>query len=431
MPPLAHRVLLAACIAWPALLLAQNAAPRLKPRQVPHGKLETIEGYTVVSVDGTPEQMGTAYGILLKPLIQRVVKAMITDRCEGERYARLLKGSAVMARFQRPEHLAELRAIAKAAAVDFDALLLLQYFGDVERGQSATDGAQWCTSFAILPPNTRGNLCLVGRNFDFYDNGVGEYASIIAYYRPKGRIPFLTLTWAGVINGWTLLNERGIVCSNNTGFGATTNSLEGISTCFLLRVVAENAATVAEGIELVRKGPRACGTCMLIASGTPPDGVVIEFDHKKLAILRPRDGFVGDANSFRLLFREAELPVQDTWGRICSAWNYVQKHKGRLDLSHNVAGADGVPIVGMNLHSANIDATHLRLTVAMGKIPACELPYKTLRLTKRGVTPDADAPEPPPAEAAVQRTRHARYVVAAIGLAFVAVVMAGRLRKRL
>ncbi len=402
-----------------------------EPRVVPHGKLEIIHGYTVVSVEGTPEQIGTAYGTLLKPLIQRVVKAMITDAYGEERYARMLEGSAVMAKFQPPDYLAELRAIAKAADVDLKALQLLQYFGDVDRGLPIADAdVSFCTSFAILPPNTQGGICLVGRNFEFYDNGVGEYASLLAYYRPKGRIPFVTVTWAGVINGWTLLNERGIVVSNNTGFGARSNSLKGISTCFLLRYVAERAKSVAEGIELVRKGPRACGTCMLIASGNPPDGAILEFDHEHMAVLRPEGGFVGDANSFRKLFREKLEPLADTWGRLASAHEYVQKHKGRLDLSHNVAGAQGVPIVGMNLHSVNIDATNLRLRVAMGKTPACELPYKAFRLTDKGLVSDAAGPPTPAAGASLQRTRQSRWVILAIGVAFVALAALARAARR-
>jgi hypothetical protein len=221
---------------------------------------------------------------------------------------------------------------------------------------------------------------------------VGKEASILACYRPKGRIPFVSVTWAGVINGWTLLSERGIVCSNNTAFGARSNSLEGISTCFKLRTVAERARSVDEGIALVRKGPRACGTAMLIASGRPPNAAIVEFDHDRFAVIRPKGGFVGAANSFQTLYQEewgwGDADTGGYWGRLGTAHEVVQKHKGRLDIAANPAGADGVPIVGMNLHSANIDATNRRIAVAMGKIPACELPYRTFQLTDRGLLID-------------------------------------------
>ena len=383
-----------------ALCLA-GLATAGQPRIVPHGRLETLNGYTVVSVEGTPEEMGTAYGTLLGPLIRRVMKDVITDDvlADAGRRKAILDASRTMARFQPPEYIAEMRAIARAANVPYDELVLLQYFGDVKRAMPTVPAnPMFCTSFAILPPNTKGRICLVGRNFDFFYPTVAKYASILACYRPKGRISFVTVTWAGVINGWTLLSERGIVCSNNTAYGES-DSLEGISTCFMLRYVAERARTVAEGIDLVRKAPRACGTCMLVASGTPPAGALLEFDHKRFAVRRPRQGFVGADNSFLRLYQEADREPSD-WSRIGTAQALALKARGTLDFAANLAGADGVPLRYINLHSAMIDATHLRLKVAMGDVPACDHAYRAFRLTPKGLVADPAANEarkPPPA----------------------------------
>ncbi|MFW6164292.1 MAG: C45 family autoproteolytic acyltransferase/hydrolase [Planctomycetota bacterium] len=385
--------------AWAASLLwlAVGLAAAAEPRVVPHGRLETLNGYTVVSVEGTPEQMGTAYGTLLKPLIQRVVQDVVADDVLGDpgRRAEILRASRLMARFQPKAYLAELRAMAKAAEVPYDQLVLLQFFGDVQRAMPVRGGAQFCTSFAMVPPLTRGRRCLVGRNFDYFYSGVAEYASILACYRPKGRIAFVTVTWAGVINGWTLLSERGIVASNNTAYGIH-DSLEGISTCFLLRHVVEQAKTVDEGVALVRKGPRACGTALLIASGDPPDAALVEFDHRRIAVRRPRDGFVGADNSFLRLYRGTEQEPSE-WSRIAKARALALAARGKLDFSTNLAGAPGVPLRGINLHSTVLDATALRLKVAMGDTPACEQPYRAFRLTRKGLVADPqanDTPEP-------------------------------------
>jgi len=367
---------------------AAPGPPEVAAPPVAASRQETINGCTVVTVAGTPEEIGAAYGRMLAPTIKRVVKDMITDDFGSDRkaYENMLAGSKVMEGFQPKEYIAELKAISKAAEVPYDKLLLLQYFGDVRRCIRGAGGSPLCTSFAILPPNTKGKVCIVGRNFDYYDNGVGEYASIIAYYRPRGKIPFVTITWAGIINGWTLLNAKGLVVSNNTALGACNNSLEGISTCFLLRYLAENAATVDEAIELVKKLPRSCGTNLLVASGTHLDAAIVEFDHERLAVRRAAGGFVGAANSFEQLYRRRKETTYR--GRVGKAYSLVEKQKGSVDLGSNIAGAEGVPIAGMNLHSAMIDATGRRLRVAMGKIPAYRLPYKAFRLTQDGVVAD-------------------------------------------
>ena len=358
--------------------------PAAEPaRTIEHGRLETLQGYRVLSLDGTPEQMGKACGTLLKPTIQRVVRDMITEGIgrDKEDYASILKGSAVMARHQPDEYMRELKAMAAAADVKYEDLALLQYFGDVRRSISGKGSSSLCTAFAITRPNSREDTCIVGRNFDYFDHGVGDYASLLVHYRPEGKIPFVTVTWAGVINGWTLLNRKGIVVANDTAYGET-NSLAGISTCFLLRHLAENVKTVDEGIELIKNSKRSCGTAVLVASGAPPDGAIVEFDAAEVAVRRLKDGFVGADNRFDKLYD----PGPRFWGgRLGKVKDLVKKHSGKITLTTKIAEADGVPIDGMNLHCVTVDAGRLILRVAMGGIPAYKRPFKTFRLTEEGL----------------------------------------------
>lgn len=365
-----------------------------EPREVSHGRLETIHGYKVLSLEGTPQEMGIAYGTLLQDTIGRVVKDMITDGIgQGkEAYANIIAGSKVMEQHQPKDYLEEVQAMATAADVAYQDLLLLQYFGDVRRSIEGPGSSSLCTSFAILPPHTEEGLCIVGRNLDYFDNGVGDYASLLVYYQPRGKIPFVTVTWAGIINGWTLLNAKGIVVSNNTSFGGRSNSLEGISTCFLLRAIVERAEHLDQGIEIVQKAARSCGTNLLIASGRPPAAAILEFDHAEITVRKAANGFVGAANSFLKLYDEDPAGEAAYWGRIGTAFSLVQERGKRITLEDNIASADGVPIESMNLHSAMIDATHLRLRLAMGRIPACTLPYKGFRLTDKGLVEDTSEP---------------------------------------
>jgi hypothetical protein len=315
---------------------------------------------------------------------------MITDGIgsDAAAYANIQRGSGVMAEFQPEAYRRELQAMAAAAEVRYEDLLLLQYFGDVRRCIEGPGASSLCTSFAVLPPLTRGNTCIVGRNFDYFDHGVGDYASLLVHYRPAGKIPFVTVTWAGIINGWTLLNAEGIVVSNNTCFGARSHSLEGVSTCFLLRHVAEHATSVAEGIELVRNARRSCGTAMLVASGTPPAAALIEFDAAQLAVRRPEHGFVGVANGFQALYRSQPGSY---YGRIGQALDIARRNEGAVDFDTVIAGAPGVPIDGMNLHCVTIDAGARRVRVAMGGIPAYRRPFRTFRLSAQGLQSEIGA----------------------------------------
>jgi hypothetical protein len=374
-----------------------------QPDEATYGRLEVIGGYNVLTLEGTPEQMGTAAGRLVGATIRRVVRAVITDGIgrDPEAYRNILAGSEVMESHQAEDYLLELKALAKAAQVPYQDLLLLQYFGDVRRSLNPNQAgsSSLCTSFAILPPHTKDDACIVGRNFDYFDQGVGEYASLLIYYRPEGKIPFVTVTWAGITNGWTLLNRRGVVVSNNTAF-AGSNSLEGISTCFLMRRIAESVSSLDEGIEIVRKARRSCATNLLIASGNPAEAAIIEFDCRQMDVRRSDSDMVGADNSFKMLY-QPELSEEDeglddclcSHGRLATVYWLLGRRSPDIDVNTNLAGASGVPIRTMNLHSAMIDATHLRLRIAMGRIPACELAYQAFRLSEAGLVSDG-APMP-------------------------------------
>ncbi len=403
--------------AWAALLVfavscngaepPPNGRPDTRPK--PQGSLKRIDGYLVLHVAGTPEQMGEQHGRLLRKEIRKACKALIGDMYLGASHKRLIDGTKVMEQHQPPEFRRELKALAKAAGIDYWDCVAMQLFGDVDRGQpfrwylqddqdnglkDLDDGdGMRCTSFAVFGKATKTGELIAGRNLDFYDAGVGKYGAILMHAAPDKGHRFLTVTWCGIINGWTLMNDKGIVTSNNTAYGggADGDSLKGISTCFMLRKVAQYAATVQEGIAIVRKGPRACGTNMLIAGGNPPDAVMVEFDHKAIAVRRATNGAVFAANSFRKLYNSKT--VDDYLGffsRYRILDKLIKKHHGKIDRTMNFAGAEGVPM-WCNLHSALLLPKDLIIRVSMGEAPAYKRRFRGFRMTRSGLVAEKAA----------------------------------------
>jgi hypothetical protein len=404
----------APCLVLCSLLAVSCDSPDPPPARAPapSGRLERINGCLVLHVAGTPEQMGEQHGRLLRQEIRRACRALIRDSYAGASYDRLIEGVKVMERHQPEAFRREMKALARAAGIDYWDCVAMQLFGDVDRGQPfvwpdedpwgvepdeapddlgtpADTGAPRCTSYAVFGPATKTGELIAGRNLDFYDCGVGEYGAVLMHARPDRAHAFVTVTWAGIINGWTLMNDRGLVTANNSAFGGT-DSLEGISTCFLLRHVVQHAATVEEGIALVRQGPRACGTNMLIAGGHPPDAVIVEFDHKAVAVRRAENGAVYAANSFQKLGMAGRVSnAFAAYGRYGRLGKLISEHHGKIDRTMNFAGAEGVPMF-CNLHSALLFPKALTFRVSMGKAPAYEHPYRAFRMTPGGVVSAED-----------------------------------------
>jgi len=359
------------------------------------GRIETINGYRVLTVSGRPDELGREHGRLLGEQVRRVVQDVVVDGAGAYDLDGLLNGAMVMERYLEPDFRTELHALADAAGVDYRQLVALQLFGDVRIAPS-------CTGFAAFGPATATGECIVGRNMDYWDYGVGEFANQLCCVQPDVGHDFVTVSWAGVINGWTALNEHGIFCSNNIGYGPTEGSLEGLSTCFMVRKVVQYAATVDEAVAIVRRTPRAIGTILLIAGGDPADAVVVEYDHAQVCVRRAEDGWVAADNTMLLLGNEDGQPDPPSeWSRCGRLQELYEAARGQIDRTMNFAAADGVPIRSINLHSALAFPADRSLYVSLGPAPAADQPYRGFRLTPAGiigldVRPATAAPESDP-----------------------------------
>ncbi len=378
------------------LTLAVAATATQVAAPYPRGHRTRLYGTIVMHLAGSPDDLGRQHARMARRLVRRVVNDVIVQgEGAGSRHDSLIKGAMVMEGYLPAEYRAELQALARETGLAYPDLVALQLFGDVQRGQG-------CTSYAVYGPATKTGECIVGRNMDFWDHGVTAYAACLIHYTPTTGIPFVTTSWCGIINGWTAMNACGIVCANNSAYGGK-DSIEGLSTCFMVRKVAQYAHTVEEGIRIVQETPRACGTNLIIAGGDPPQAAIVEFDHEQVVVRRARDGFVCAANSFRALGRPApSAPEQgaDTPGGepaldysfgysrddILTRW--IRETYGRIDDTMNFAAAEGVPIRSINLHSALLFPQRRSFRVSMGKCPAADYPYRRYRLTEQGVVAD-------------------------------------------
>ncbi len=346
--------------------------------------LSIRDGYQILHLKGSPEDLGRQHGELAGDLVRRVLDDVITNgEAADDRAERLYAGARVMEEYLPDAFRRELKALADAAGVDYISLVALQLFGDINRGQL-------CSSFAAFGPATHNGELVAGRNMDYYDNGASRYGAVIICYYPDEGIPFITVSWAGIINGWTAMNASGVIVSNNTAYGGT-DSLEGLSTCFLLRKVAQYAHSVDEGIEIIRSTPRACGTVMMVAGGNPPDAAMVEYDHEAVEVRRATNGWIAGTNDFRKLYRDHE----DGWFWECSRYaaleELIHDNYGHIDRDMKFIADPRVAMGDINLHSAMLFPADLTVRISMGEVPAFEHRYREFRFTPEGLLPASQA----------------------------------------
>jgi len=359
------------------------------------GKLTRVSKHlATLTVRGSARERGTAHGKLLPKEVAAVTEG-VKRFLKGDNYDTCLAGAKVMRKFIDADVLEELDACAEAAGVNKDDLLLAQLFGDAARGLGVRT---FCSAFAAFGPATKDGKLIVGRNFDYAGFGLEDGLPLILQEIPTGPEagrPFVTIGYAGILNGWTAMNADGLIASNNTLFGGK-DRLEGMSTCFLLRKIVERARTVEEGVKIIETTPRACTTGMLVAGKNAKgqwDARFVEFDAESLAIVMPAEGKVLSTNTRQKLPQGDWTPNgKTTCPRFLALAAKLAELTGKLDFDiaeHNIVAARGV-YMGINLHCALLDPETQRIRLAVregGEDAAAEGTFHIFKVEREGISP--------------------------------------------
>lgn len=206
----------------------------------------------VIHLSGNPAEIGAAWGRMNGAHI----RADMEKNFVAPARERGLDAAALIARGERfveicgevaPHWLEEARAIAVAADVEPD--LYLAYIGSVYRQLFLGDE---CTSYTVHRNYTRNNALLFHKTRDNVEKP--QAACIVASAVP-GVNTFITVSDAAVLACMMMVNDKGLVGSADTGgtLGAGRPKFRGMMNTFILRQIAERAATCEEALAIVRE----------------------------------------------------------------------------------------------------------------------------------------------------------------------------------
>lgn len=322
------------------------------------GRLERRATHVVLRVAGTPEEMGRQHGALLRNTINFMLRQYIRPNLEGEHGRRLVAGVRRVRASLPEDYVRELDACATAAGVDADELLIAQCLGDLEVAIiGVRDLGHACTSYAAFGPATVDGGLQCGRNFD-YDVGeqTSERASLVSYYSPEQGYRFASVGLAGVLGGWTLVNEKGLIVANHLG-GGIRSRLDGIPTLILTRLVAQRAGTVEEAVRMISELPRVRGQIVWVAQAASADGrrparaVAVEYDAARAVPRESEDGLLVVTNENRVFSGPPSEHL--ACGRYRLLMDALRARTGKLGAQEHPTLMDGV-LSSITLHSVEL-----------------------------------------------------------------------------
>lgn len=274
-------VLLAATVA-----AAGDAAQPVRVLVAAEGKgyLETVDGYPVLHLKGTPEEMGRQHGVLLREHIAANVAFLLRDDPdEGIRIGDAtltrpmladLLNKAFAGKVPEP-YLAEMRSLAEGAGLPPEKAIACNLIPELFH----------CSGFALLAKVTGDGKLYHGRVLDYaIDQRLQEHAVLILQ-EPDGKIPFANVSYAGFIGSVTGMNAEQISIGEMGGGGV--GLWNGIPMSLLVRMVLEEARTLDQAIAVFKDHPRTCEYYYVIADARADTAVGMWAVPDKIELVRP------------------------------------------------------------------------------------------------------------------------------------------------
>ena len=235
----------------------------------------------IIEMAGTGEQMGTQHGrqlgATIRDLHDKYLKAYFSS--EGQRVLAMTAAAAFEQRIT-PEHMAEIRALAKASGVDPRQMLLAHCFLDLSPMTA-------CSTVTLPASASPDGLARFGRNLDFPSFDVADKLSIVQVYRPHGRHAFMAVGWPGMVGVLSGMNEHGLTVANME----VTRGMRlppAMPYILLYRTVLEQCRDTNEAIELIKRTPRQTANNLMVMDAAG-DRAVIEITPQLVRVRRAPD----------------------------------------------------------------------------------------------------------------------------------------------
>jgi hypothetical protein len=198
-------------------LIVSAPSTAKEPFRFPEGKhgkgeLKYVNGVPVLTVEGTPEEIGEAVGVLaLKPAkgYTQLARDFLNKKTSfNKAWPLIVKSCEGMLKGMPEAHRRELDAMAKASGVDRELLLVLNGFMDLSK-------LIGCSTIVVESNRSATGQLLFGRNLDIPIVENVHEMSLLTVYRPKGKHAFASAGFPGILAGGTLMNDAGVCLAVN------------------------------------------------------------------------------------------------------------------------------------------------------------------------------------------------------------------------
>jgi len=154
-----------------------------------------------------------------------------------------------------------------------------------------------CTSFAAWGRKTADGHLLVGRNFDFNPGRWFDENKVVIRVKPDRGLGFISVAWSGMAGAVSGINDALIAVTINGAQSAPPRTI-GTPVSLVMREVLQNARTLEEAVEIIKRSQVFVSDLYLVACGKTSRVVVVEKTPTKCAVRQAIGNSLVCANHF-------------------------------------------------------------------------------------------------------------------------------------
>lgn len=261
-------------------------------------EVERVGDLTVLTLRGSPARrgalVGRVFGQEIRSKTQRYVREYLAAMLGG---SELALASARAMESEVPEDArAEMRALAQAAGVTYEDILLFNVFSDL-----LTTG---CVTVVASGDASEGRVLRFARNVDLPMPPEMQPPSLLVIVHPDDGLSWAGYLFPGMIGPPTAINERGVAISVN-GSATARGAAPCVPIAFSTRSAlerSESARSLVASLERVSH----CGG-FLVTAADATEGLTLEISPSRTERLAEPGGLLLVTNHYRT---EPMLPLQ-------------------------------------------------------------------------------------------------------------------------
>ena len=249
------------------------------------------EGLPVLYLTGTSFEMGYANGVLTEKLIHRQEDTMVEmfHRVAPYRWTQfLLKFVVVYKNRHLADHVAseqQLEVLGVSRGCPDAHAEMGPYYFRMLNYHAAQDISymlmnsplvrRGCTAFGAWDASTRDGHLIAGRNFDWEAAPVFDEDRLVVLCEPAEGIPFVSLSWAGMVGCVSGLNRAGL-CVTVNGAPSGLPGDAATPTCLVAREALQHAKNLDEAVAIIRRSRVFVSALFLVGSRSDGRFLVVE-----------------------------------------------------------------------------------------------------------------------------------------------------------